>query len=178
MTDLAAFEPRLNLNQLITQLIAFMVLLTSAASFAPAAPATQPDSPSPDPKLQPDDVVRIVIESLGKNDANDNGIRTTWKFASPANKQMTGPVERFIPMVKSPAYAPMLEKTEPHYGNVQTKDDVAVQIVVLIAPDGTKSAYIFQLSRQTDGDFKGCWMTDAVSPIKPPQAPPSDALPV
>ena len=158
--------------------------LVTLAAFAPntrADPAaTQPDSPSPDPKLNPQDVVRIVIDALSKNDANDNGIRTTWKFASPANQQITGPVERFIPMVKSPAYAPMINSKSAQYADTQIQGDQAIQAVLLTASDGTKTAYVFQLSRQTDGLFKGCWMTDAVFPFKPQIQPPRshDDLPV
>jgi hypothetical protein len=163
--------------------IAVAALVTLAA-FAPTinanAASTQPDSPSPDPKLNPQDVVRIVIGALSKNDANDNGIRTTWKFASPANQQITGPVERFIPMVKSPAYAPMINSKSAQYSDTQIQGDQAIQMVLLTASDGTKTAYVFQLSRQADGPLKGCWMTDAVFPLKPqaqPQ-PGADDLPV
>jgi hypothetical protein len=146
------------------------------AMFAPRARAgdasTQPDSPSPDPKLKPQDVVRIVIDALSKNDANDNGIRTTWKFASPNNQSVTGPVERFIPMVKSPGYAPMLNSKSAQYSDPQIQGDQAIQMVLLTAADGTKIAYVFQLSRQTDnGPLKGCWMTDAVVPLKPQDQP-------
>ena len=161
--------------------VGIAILLCTFATIAPADPATQPaaaaKSPSPDPKMKPDEVVRAVIESLSTNDAADNGIRTTWKFASPANKEMTGPIERFIPMVKTPAYAPMLQRNQVHYGQLETQDDKAVQIVVLIAPDGTRNAYVFQLSRQVDGDLKGCWMTDGVIRINLPDEPP-DGQPV
>ena len=45
----------------------------------------------------------------------------TWNFASPANKQVTGPIERFIPMVKTPAYEPMLHRSRVQYGTLQTE---------------------------------------------------------
>ncbi len=157
--------------------VELLVLLVTCLTvlFAPNAraepPASQPDSPAPDPKLNPQDVVRIVIDALSKNDASDNGIRTTWKFASPANQSVTGPVDHFIPMVKSPAYAPMLNSKSAQYGVAQVTGDQAVQLVVLTAADGTKVAYVFQLSRQTEGQFKGCWMTDAVFPLTPQNQP-------
>ena len=168
----------------LVEVFSIVVALVTLAAFAPntrADPAsTQPDSPSPDPKLKPQDVVRIVIDALSKNDANDNGIRTTWKFASPANQQVTGPVERFIPMVKSDAYAPMINSKSAQYSDTQIQGDQAIQMVLLTAADGTKTAYVFQLSRQADGAFKGCWMTDSVFPLRPQVHPPQggDDLPV
>jgi hypothetical protein len=148
---------------------AALVMLAPRASGGP--PSTQPDAPKPDPKLQPQNVVRIVITALSKNDANDNGIRTTWKFASPANQNATGPVERFIPMVKSAAYAPMLNSKSAQYGVTQVQGDQAVQAVLLTAADGRNVVYIFQLSRQTDGPLKECWMTDAVFPVVAQERP-------
>jgi hypothetical protein len=148
------------------------------AAFAPRAnagpPSSQPDSPSPNPKLQPQDVVKIVVDALSKNDANDNGIRTTFKFASPSNQEVTGPIDHFIPMVKSAAYAPMIGSKTAQYSDPQIQGDQAVQMVILTAANGTKTAYVFQLSRQAEGAFKGCWMTDAVFPLKPQALPHDD----
>ena len=77
-----------------------------------AAIVGKPDAgplPQPAVDLQPGDVVRIVIEALGRNDRPwpNAGIETTFNFASPANKVNTGPLERFIRMVKGPPYGIM-----------------------------------------------------------------------
>jgi hypothetical protein len=151
-----------------------LIIAIACLAFAPrtnAQPTSQPDSPSPDPKLSPQEVVRIVTQALANNDVNDNGIRTAWKFASPANQSMTGPVERFIPMVKSAAYAPMINSKSARYGDAQVQGDQAVELVVLTGADGSKTAYVFQLSRQADGPLKGCWMTDGVVPLRPQDQP-------
>ena len=62
----------------------------------------------PHPALSPRDVVRIQIEALRKNDTpyENRGIEVTFNFASPANKRMTGPLERFKVMVHNPIYEP------------------------------------------------------------------------
>jgi hypothetical protein len=164
------------LSGLAPVLVGMLCLTATLAPRADAgAPASQPAAPAPDPKLQPQDVVRIVVDALSKNDASDSGIRTTWKFASPANQSVTGPIERFIPMVKSAAYGAMLNSKSARYGDLQIQGDQALQMVFLTAADGTKAGYIFQLSRQSDGPFKGCWMTDGVFPMKPPAPPAGDA---
>ena len=159
------------LNIRFSELLIIAIACLAFARAANAQPTSQPDSPSPDPKFKPQDVVRIVIEALANNDANDNGIRTTWKFASPANQGVTGPVDRFIPMVKSAAYAPMINSKSAQYSDPQVQGEQAVELVVLTGADGTKAAYVFQLSRQADGPLKGCWMTDGVVPLRPQDQP-------
>src|SRR3954468_15758375 len=56
---------------------------------APGAAATRPTAP--DPSLTPDQVVAAVLAALKNNDpATDDGVRTTFRFASPANQRVTG----------------------------------------------------------------------------------------
>ena len=126
---------------------------------------------TPKPELKPDEVVRTVIEALKANDDKDGGIAITFDFASPANQEMTGPLERFIPMVKSPAYAPMLNHKSAEYGKLQVRDDLAQQLVTIVDAEGNEAAYVFRLSKQADGDRKGCWLTDGVIRVEPGQEP-------
>jgi hypothetical protein len=144
-----------------------------------APPASQPaaaDSPKPDPALGADAVVRIVMGALQQNDSKDRGIEVTFRFASPGNKQVTGPLEHFQQLVKSPEYAPMLNFKTVEYGKMHIDGDTAVQAVRIVDSTGTSIVYIFQLSRQPDGQFKGCWMTDGVvryPPTTQTAAPPA-----
>jgi hypothetical protein len=124
--------------------------------------------PKPDPKLTPGQVVRIVMDALKKNDAKDNGIVVTFDFASPANKEATGPLERFIPMVKGAAYAPMLNYKSAKYSKtLLLEDDQAMIAVSVVDAKGEVAFYMFQLSKQSEGDLKDCWMTDGVTRVKP-----------
>ena len=127
------------------------------------APTTQP-SPDPSPKLTPEDVVRIQMEALRTNDAADAGIATAFKFASPGNKQMTGPVERFGRMVRTPAYALMLNCRSVAYVKPQIDGDHARQLVKVVGGGGETVYYLFILTKQGDGEYKDCWMTDGVTP--------------
>ncbi len=131
----------------------------------------------PDPALGADAVVRIVMSALQQNDAQDNGIELTFRFASPGNKQVTGPLDHFKQLVKSPGYAPMLGCKSIEYGRIRIQGDNAVQGVRIIDATGASIVYIFQLSKQADGEFKGCWMTDGVVRFDPnaqPAAPKPD----
>ena len=129
--------------------------------------------PSPSPELSPAEVIKIQIEALGKNDdPHENaGIGIAFRFASPANKRATGPLDRFIRMVSGPAYRPMLNHRNAKYGEIQLTDNRAVQSVVLTAQDGQKIGYVFTLSKQHSGQYAGCWMTDGVSPFDPQKEP-------
>jgi hypothetical protein len=123
--------------------------------------------PQPGPEYKPDQVVQIVMDSLQHNDQDDSGIATTFNFASPGNKKYTGPLEKFTAMVKTTAYKPMLNCKSIEYGAMQIEGDRAQQVVTLVDSADQTAHYLFRLSRQTDGPFKNCWMTDGVIRVEP-----------
>jgi hypothetical protein len=128
--------------------------------------------PVPSPALTPAQVVRLVLDALKNNDAADSGIAVTFDFASPLNKEMTGPLARFIPMVKNPAYRPMLNHRSAQVGTVLVRDDQAQAVVELVDERGEPAAYIFRLSRQPDdGEPPNCWLTDGVIRVEPGRVP-------
>src|SRR5450432_2438956 len=110
------------------------VLGASAAFFAlsgvlladSAPPATQPATSKvakPGPGLGADAVVRIVMQALQQNGADDVGIETTFRFASPGNKQVTGPLEHFRKLLRMPDYLPMLNFKTVEYGKLHLDGD-------------------------------------------------------
>jgi hypothetical protein len=118
----------------------------------------------PNPDYSPADVVRIQLDALGNNKDphKDAGIEITFRFASPANRQVTGPLSRFVRMLYNPLYSPMLDHQNVSYGEVVKKEDRAMQSVILTAADGQRVGYTFTLSKQQGGPFDQCWMTDSV----------------
>ncbi len=145
------------MNQLI-RIAALLVVLT--------APVRATDFPQtePHPSLSPQDVVSIQIEALRNNDIpyEDRGIEVTFNFASPANKRMTGPLERFKEMVRSPIYGPMINHRDAKYENLLVEDEFARIDVILNSKKGEYLGYRFILSRQHGNLYEGSWMTDAV----------------
>lgn len=121
----------------------------------------------PHPSLSPKDVVAIIMTALRDNDRphKNRGIEVTFNFASPANKSATGPLARFIPMVKGPVYGLMIEFKSISYENIRVARDNAEIDVILGLSGGKFAGYRFQLSRQRGAPFKGSWMTDSVIPI-------------
>lgn len=125
------------------------------------------ESASPNPKLKPDEVIGLQLEALQKNDvpAPDSGIRTAFRFASPENRAATGPIERFIQLVKNPLYRPLLNHKSVKRAPIVVEDEVAQQRVTVISADSEQVIYKFTLSKQNGGEYKDCWMTDGVERV-------------
>lgn len=119
-------------------------------------------SNKPTPDLSPEDVVAIQLKAFQENDAKDKGIETVFSFASPENKRYTGPLDFFKAMVKNPTYEPLLNLRKYQAQRMHMEGNSAQQIVIITDKAGKKSAYLFTLSKQTEGVYKGCWMTSSV----------------
>ena len=142
------------------------ILWVTALLVVLAAPvgATHLPRTEPNPSLSPQDVVSIQIEALRNNDTpyEDRGIEVTFNFASPTNKRMTGPLERFKVMVRNPVYGLMINHRSAEYENVRVEGDFAQVDAILQSKDGQYLGYRFMLSRQHGNEYEGSWMTDGV----------------
>jgi len=132
-------------------------------------PPRAPTYAVPSPELGPDAVIDAVLYALKTNNEADDGIAVVFSFASPRNQAVTGPLPRFIAMVKSPPYRPMIGFEQAQIGPLQVSGDAARQTVVLYHRHRPPAMYTFVLSRQTATPWKGCWMTDAVFPGTGPE---------
>lgn len=160
--------------------------------------ATPPANPSqaaqPVPTLTSADVVRHQMLALQHNDTptRDAGAAIAFRFASPENRIYTGPVERFAQMVHAPQYAPMLgcrrfelfdappDDAGPAPDDQEAENDpnFARHLVRVDAADGSQWHYVFLVRRQTEGNYTGCWMVDAVMPLAPtPDVVPPQPVP-
>ena len=120
----------------------------------------------PGPELKPNDVVRLQLLAMQQNDETDIGIEVTFRFASPANKKQTGPLQRFIRLVRNPSYRPLLNHTNATFLELTVEENFAVQEVVITTSNGERIGYRFRLSIQKGPVYPGCWMTDSVVPFK------------
>lgn len=118
-------------------------------------------APSPDPDLSPREVVRLQLDALRRNGelGGDRGIEAAFRFASPANRAVTGPLERFAEMLRNPVYRPMLDHASAEFGPVQDDGEVARVQVVLFGRNGEVAAYDVTLSKDEETE---CWLTDSV----------------
>jgi hypothetical protein len=141
-----------------------------SATPTPVSEAALADLPSkPDPSLDPNDVVRIQLKSFQNNDIPepDSGIRRAFEFASPENREFTGPVDAFIELLHDPRYRDLLNFQRVEYGPVDSFEDTAVQPVMIVNEEGEPVVYMFALSRQTEPPYEDCWMTDGVMRMTP-----------
>ena len=148
--------------------VGFLLLIVIPATNASIKPEVSPAVlPSPSVEHSPEDVVRIVIQALANNNTpfDNAGIVITFSFASPANKSQTGPIDRFIRMVKADPYGDMVNHSQSRFSEVAIEGNNAYQYVQLTTDNGSQVVYGFRLSKQTDGEFVGMWMTDAVWPV-------------
>ena len=96
----------------------------------------------------------------------NEGIELTYRFASTDNKRYTGPLSRFTEMVRSAPYNRLLNHLNARYDPMAVSGNEAYQVVTITDMAGEEAAYVWVLSRQSEGEFEGCWMTDAVIPAE------------
>ncbi len=137
-----------------------LALVLAACTSAPT-PLTELEGSQPVPSLSPRDVVGIQLTAFQNNDAFDAGIEIAFRFASPQNRTVTGPLSRFATMVKAPAYRIMLFHDRAEYAPTVVRGNIAVQRVALYQDDRV-IVFDFVMRRQTSEPYLDCWMTEAV----------------
>jgi len=122
----------------------------------------------PNPSLSPEAVVSFQLKSLKNNNESDDGIEATFRFASPANKAITGPLPRFAKLFNAEQYKPMLQHRDAQVKLISSNDQVATVMAGLLDNDGEFFWYQFRLSRQKNSPYIDCWMTDSVVRVPGP----------
>jgi hypothetical protein len=128
----------------------------------------------PHPELSPEEVVRLQLAGLSDRSADGSGILQCFCLASPANRIVTGPLERFGQMVRDDPYRCMSHPRAVLIGRPQYGDDVARLLVTIIDDHHEVRAFAFVLAKQKGAPFADCWMTEAVlSTLPAPRQPPA-----
>ncbi|MCW2607143.1 MAG: hypothetical protein JWO60_1836 [Frankiales bacterium] len=124
-------------------------------------------SPAPSPALAPADVVLAQLAALQRepfegDPAPGEGLAAAFAFASPGNREATGPLPRFAQLLRSEAYRGLLGHRLVQLGPVlQDGDQARVEVLVVAADDSTQG-YTWVLGCQSDPPYRDCWMTDGV----------------
>ena len=118
----------------------------------------------PHPSLAPTDIVRIQLQSLASVDF-DQGVQRCFAFASPANRQLTGPAERFGKLVQNPPYSIVLSAEDTIVGDPMLLQDGRVQVIVTVISQLEAQSFAWTLAKQTAEPYRNCWMTDSVVAI-------------
>ena len=120
----------------------------------------------PNIEIEPDQVVKIQLNSLMNNDEPnpDYGIKQTWEFAHPSNKKYTGPLPRFINLLKSESYKMLINHLDSEIIEVfKSSNQYDFEITIL---GNDKKYYKFQWAVEKyydEGPLKDCWLTTSVS---------------
>jgi hypothetical protein len=131
----------------------------------------------PHPNLPPEEVVRLQLVGLSDAKADGVGILQCFCLASPGNRVVTGPLERFGQMVRNEPYQCMASPRAALIGRPQYGNDVARLLVTIIDGEHNVRAFAFVLGRQKEPPFKDCWMTEAVLSALPAAPAPSVPAP-
>ena len=127
---------------------------------------TRAEVVKPNNQIEPYQVVKIQLKSLKNNDEpfKNAGIEQTWEFAHPNNQKYTGPLNRFIDMLKGQSYKMLLNHIDHKIIEIQLTNSIASYEVTVL--DINKKYYKFnwQVEKyRKDGPLKGCWLTTMVS---------------
>ena len=128
-------------------------------------------TPGPSVSLSPSDVVQIQVLALQHiNEPTPNaGVWTTFQFASPANRRVTGPYGHFLRLIKSQTNYSFLHARAVRFYPVRQDDTKAEREVELTDENGQATRWLLSLSRQQSGKFENCWMTDGVTRVEGPE---------
>ena len=144
-------------------LIYVIIIFFLAVMFIVTAKA---DLVKPNNGIKPYQVVKIQLTGLMNNDIpnKNSGIEQTWEFAHPSNKKYTGPLSKFVNLLKSESYNMLLNHLESEIIEVfKTNDKYGFEVIIL---GNDKNYYKFQWIVEkyyNDGPLKDCWLTTSVS---------------
>ena len=120
----------------------------------------------PTKTIEPSQVVKIQLNGLMNNDKpNPNdGIKQTWEFAHPENKKYTGPLTKFINLLKGESYSMLINHLDSEIIEVfKSNNQYGFEVTIL---GNDKKYYKFQWVVEKyykDGPLKDCWLTTSVS---------------
>ena len=148
------------------QLINYNLFLKVILIFFLLFKTTLADIIKPSINIEPEEVVKIQLSALMKNDFpnKDSGIVQTWEFAHPNNKMFTGPLERFKEMIKGESYKMLLNHNSHEVLEIFKDKRIAIYEVVIF--DKKKNYYKFkwQVEKyEKQGPLENCWLTTVVS---------------
>ncbi len=146
--------------------VILLILLVMRLDVVAQTKAERP-GPEPSANLSPTEVVEMQLSALADNDnpLPNNGIAVVFRFASPSNREATGPLDRFTMMVKGAPYRDMLNHRQAEIMPAMESPSHTIVPVRLVTRDGKEARYVFVLTQQQAGTCEGCWMTDAVMPV-------------
>ena len=128
-------------------------------------------------------MIKLIVDALHDNDSPepDTGIAIAYRFSSPQSRRLIGSLDQFSEVARGPKFRPLLNHQVARYGRIYASETpqgrVVRQAVWVLDVQGRSAAYTFVVTKQKDGQYRDCWMTELVtlSPqYMPPPAPPDN----
>lgn len=116
----------------------------------------------PEPSLSPRQVVQVQLDALANKDRSA-GVVQCMTFASPGNRVVTGPLDRFAKMVRGKEFRILSEPDRVLVGKTRHFNENARVLVSCLAGKELRS-FVWVLSKQQLAPHEGCWMTEGVFP--------------
>ena len=133
---------------------------------SPSIPADGPEEVvAPSANLSPEDVIRFQISALSAAGDVNARVKRCYQFASPDNRAYTGPLKRFTDMVQSPTYNALLRARHFLVGRATIQGKEAHLLLTVVDSNGELRVFRCFLSKQTNPQYRDCWMTDGVFPV-------------
>ena len=118
----------------------------------------------PNDKFSPLEVVDIQLTSLQSNSNDNKGIYQCWLFAHPENKKYTGPLGRFVAMIRSNPYDVLLGSLFFETKLISKNQTEAKVEVFLDGKNKNRYKILWILSKSNiSKECTNCWMTTGVS---------------
>ena len=152
------------IKYLVFGLIYLVIIFIFAGMFI--LTTAKADLIKPNSGIGPNQVVMIQLNGLMKNDEPNlnNGIKQTWEFAHPSNKKYTGPLSKFITLLKGQNYKMLINHLDNEIIEIfKTSNKYGFEVTIL---SNDKNYYKFQWVVEKyyeEGPLKDCWLTISVS---------------
>ena len=152
------------IKYLVFGLIYLVIIFIFAGMFI--LTTAKADLIKPNSEIGPNQVVKIQLNGLMKNDEPNlnNGIKQTWEFAHPSNKKYTGPLSKFITLLKGQNYKMLINHLDNEIIEIfKTSNKYGFEVTIL---SNDKNYYKFQWIVEKyyeEGPLKDCWLTISVS---------------
>tara|TARA_B100001093_G_scaffold513124_1_gene584393 strand:- start:1811 stop:2263 length:453 start_codon:yes stop_codon:yes gene_type:complete len=117
----------------------------------------------PSENLTPEDVVKIQLLALQKNNQQDLGIKQTWAFAHPENKKFTGPYERFKLMIYGEQYKYLLNHDSHKITSIVNSYNKQIFKIEILDKSKQLFFYEWHVMKGSTEKCKKCWFTSSVS---------------
>lgn len=128
------------------------------------------------PSLAPEEVVRQQVDSMRASTTAPSELVTCFSLASPSNRELTGPYERFAKLVSTEPYRQIGVCREYQIGQAVVEGNGASVVVSVLSEFGSGLAFQFLLTKQSYPPYRDCWMADGVFPLLPlPKSGPDTA---